>query len=53
MAGPVSIDIVSDVMCPWCLIGKRRLEKALELRPGVEVEMRWRSSTSSSTPICS
>ncbi|MGE0846706.1 MAG: DsbA family oxidoreductase [Flavobacteriaceae bacterium] len=42
MAGPVSIDIVSDVMCPWCLIGKRRLEKALELRPGVEVEMRWR-----------
>lgn len=27
----VHIDIVSDIMCPWCYIGKRRLEKALEL----------------------
>ena len=28
---PLSIDIVSDVVCPWCYIGKRRLERALEL----------------------
>jgi predicted DsbA family dithiol-disulfide isomerase len=28
----LSIDIVSDVVCPWCYIGKRRLERALELR---------------------
>ena len=28
---PLSIDIVSDVVCPWCFIGKRRLEAALEL----------------------
>src|SRR5882672_6281204 len=28
---PISIDIVSDVVCPWCFIGKRRLEAALEL----------------------
>ena len=28
---PLSIDIVSDVVCPWCFIGKRRLERALEL----------------------
>ena len=25
---PVRIDVVSDVVCPWCFIGKRRLEKA-------------------------
>lgn len=29
-------------MCPWCFIGKRRLEKALSLRPGQRVEMHWR-----------
>src|SRR5258705_13266097 len=28
---PLAIDIVSDVVCPWCFIGKRRLEAALEL----------------------
>lgn len=28
----LNIDIVSDVVCPWCYIGKRRLELALELR---------------------
>jgi predicted DsbA family dithiol-disulfide isomerase len=27
----LAIDIVSDVVCPWCYIGKRRLEAALEL----------------------
>src|SRR5258708_13386693 len=27
----LSIDIISDVVCPWCFIGKRRLEAALEL----------------------
>lgn len=39
---PITIDVVSDVMCPWCLIGKRRLEKALEMREGVPVNVRWR-----------
>ncbi|MEM7429048.1 MAG: DsbA family oxidoreductase [Pseudomonadota bacterium] len=39
---PVTIDVISDVMCPWCLIGKRRLEKALQMREGVPVEVRWR-----------
>ena len=29
---PVRIDVVSDVVCPWCFIGKRRLEKALALQ---------------------
>jgi len=27
----LSIDIVSDIVCPWCFIGKRRLEAALDL----------------------
>ena len=36
------IDVVSDVVCPWCFIGKRRLEKALELRPEIAAEVRWR-----------
>lgn len=39
---PITIDVISDVMCPWCLVGKRRLEKALALRPGVGVQIRWR-----------
>ena len=34
------IEVVSDVVCPWCFIGKRRLEKALALlgRPDAAVE---------------
>jgi len=34
---PVRIDVVSDVVCPWCFIGKRRLEKALALKPDVPI----------------
>src|SRR3979490_1558580 len=39
---PLKIDIVSDVVCPWCYIGKRRIENALALVPDVPVEVRWR-----------
>jgi predicted DsbA family dithiol-disulfide isomerase len=35
------IDVVSDVICPWCYIGKRRLATALEQRPEVAVEILW------------
>lgn len=38
---PLKIDIVSDVMCPWCFIGKRRLEKALEATTDVAVKVEW------------
>ena len=31
MATALQLDIVSDIVCPWCYIGKRRLEKALAL----------------------
>jgi predicted DsbA family dithiol-disulfide isomerase len=37
------IDIVSDVICPWCFIGKRRFERALELRPELEISTSWRA----------
>ena len=37
------IEIFSDVICPWCFIGKRRLERALEQRPGLEVSIAWRA----------
>lgn len=40
-AKPVLVDIVSDVMCPWCYIGKRRLEEALE-RTSHELTIHWR-----------
>lgn len=41
----MDIDIISDVVCPWCFIGKRRLEQALVLwrdaHPGEEPQVRW------------
>lgn len=38
----MTIDVVSDVMCPWCYIGKRRLDRAQVLAPDVEPVVRWR-----------
>jgi predicted DsbA family dithiol-disulfide isomerase len=35
------IDMVSDVVCPWCFIGKRRLEKAIALKPNIPVAVRF------------
>jgi len=41
----LTIDVVSDVVCPWCYVGKRRLERALALlavqHPDVDPEVRW------------
>jgi predicted DsbA family dithiol-disulfide isomerase len=42
MTETLTIDVVSDVVCPWCYLGKRRLENALTLVPDVKVEVRWR-----------
>ncbi|MEP3439827.1 MAG: DsbA family oxidoreductase [Hoeflea sp.] len=42
-APTLTIDVVSDVMCPWCYIGKKRLEAALDdIGSEMEVEVRWR-----------
>jgi len=38
----LQIDVVSDVVCPWCFIGKRRLEKAIALKPEIPVAVRYR-----------
>jgi len=35
------IEMVSDVVCPWCFIGKRRLEKAIAVKPEIPVEVRF------------
>jgi predicted DsbA family dithiol-disulfide isomerase len=44
VGGGVKVEIWSDVACPWCAIGKRRLEAALADFPQREdVEVRWRS----------
>jgi len=37
----VKIEVASDVICPWCYIGKRRLEKAIDLMGGEKPEIRW------------
>ena len=42
MSAPLIIEVVSDVICPWCYIGKRRLGKALTTLAGeVSAEIRW------------
>lgn len=40
MNTPLQIDIVSDVMCPWCIVGYRQLATALEAK-GVAHEIHW------------
>jgi predicted DsbA family dithiol-disulfide isomerase len=41
-SSPLAIDVVSDVVCPWCYLGKRRLERAIAMVPEIQVEVRWR-----------
>lgn len=38
----VIIDILFDPICPWCFIGKRRLDEAIRQRPDINVKRRWR-----------
>ncbi len=39
----MDIDIFSDTICPWCFIGKRRLERALAERPQPDLTIHWRA----------
>ncbi|MDY0883117.1 DsbA family oxidoreductase [Dongia soli] len=39
----MQLDIFSDTICPWCYIGKRRLERALQARPQPNLQLRWRA----------
>jgi predicted DsbA family dithiol-disulfide isomerase len=39
---PLQVDIVSDVVCPWCIIGYKQLQKALDILAGqFDVTIRW------------
>jgi predicted DsbA family dithiol-disulfide isomerase len=38
----IAIDVISDVICPWCFLGKRRLDKAIGSLDGIKVEVNWR-----------
>lgn len=37
----LKIDIISDVVCPWCIVGFRRLTEALERLDGIEAQIHW------------
>ena len=39
----MNVDIVSDVVCPWCFVGKRRFERAVAARPELDVSVSWRA----------
>ena len=45
MPAVLQVDVVSDVVCPWCFIGKRRLETAIkalrEREPELDIAVRW------------
>lgn len=38
----MQIDVISDTVCPWCFIGKRRLDRAIAQRPELALEVNWR-----------
>ena len=38
----LEVDVVSDVICPWCFLGKRRLDKAIAMLDAITVEVNWR-----------
>jgi predicted DsbA family dithiol-disulfide isomerase len=38
----IHVEVISDVVCPWCYIGKHRLEAAIAANPDIEVSINWR-----------
>ena len=38
----LAIDVISDVVCPWCYVGQKRLEEAMAMAPEIDVRLRWR-----------
>jgi predicted DsbA family dithiol-disulfide isomerase len=38
----IRLDVVVDTVCPWCWIGKRRLERALSARPEIDFQIGYR-----------
>lgn len=39
----MQIEIFADIVCPWCWIGRRRLEQALAMRPQIKAQIIWRA----------
>lgn len=42
MSATLAIDMISDVVCPWCYVGKRFLERGIAAKPEIAVEVRFR-----------
>ena len=42
MSATLAVDVISDVVCPWCYVGKRLLERAIALKPEIPVVVRFR-----------
>ena len=38
----LTVDIISDIVCPWCYVGKRHLELAINSMPDMAFDIRWR-----------
>jgi predicted DsbA family dithiol-disulfide isomerase len=38
----MQLDVIFDTVCPWCYIGKRRLEHAISMRPKANIDINWR-----------
>ena len=38
----LAVEVVFDLVCPWCFLGVRRLRRALRRRPDIRAELRWR-----------
>ena len=41
MSQSLHIEVVSDHVCPWCYVGKRRLEAAIAQRPELDIDVTW------------
>lgn len=39
----ITLDVFSDPICPWCFIGKKRLDTVLASRPDLDISVRWRA----------
>jgi predicted DsbA family dithiol-disulfide isomerase len=38
----ITVDVVSDAVCPWCFVGQKRLDKAVASLPDIDVAIHWR-----------
>src|SRR5690606_3568875 len=38
----ITIDVISDVVCPWCFVGRKRLQQALSMLPDIDARVQWR-----------